>query len=114
MPTRGFESFSYTVLEPMACGTPVIATRCGGPTEIITHGVDGLLIPPGRPESLKDALRLLIGNSEIRASLSHSARITVEGKFSTSVVIPQITNWYKDEINKFKNTAYNCAMGCDD
>jgi glycosyltransferase involved in cell wall biosynthesis len=106
MPTRGFESFSYTVLEPMACGTPVIATRCGGPTEIITHGVDGLLIPPGSPESLQDALRLLIGNSEIRASLSHSARKTVEDRFSSPVVIPQITNWYEDVVNKFKNTAH--------
>jgi glycosyltransferase involved in cell wall biosynthesis len=106
MPTRGFESFSYTVLEPMACGTPVIATRCGGPTEIITHGVDGLLIPPGRPESLQDALHRLIGNPDLRASLSYSARTTVENRFSTSVVIPQITNWYEDVVNKFKNSAH--------
>ncbi len=39
------ESFSRTVLEAGACGLPVIATRCGGPEEIVEHGETGFLIP---------------------------------------------------------------------
>jgi len=102
MPTRGFENFPYTVLEPMACGTPVIATRCGGPSEIIIHGVDGLLIRPGKPRALTDAIRLLLSNPALCSTLSISARKSVEDRFSSSVTIPKIIEWYEDVVNKFE------------
>jgi glycosyltransferase involved in cell wall biosynthesis len=101
MPTRGFESFAYTVLEPMACGTAVIATRCGGPSEIVTHGVDGWLIPPGRPAALTEAMQYLLSNSAIRRSLGTHGRQTVERRFSTSVILPRITDWYSEMIRQF-------------
>lgn len=103
MPTRGFESFSYTVLEPMACGTPVIATRCGGPSEIITHNMNGLLVPPGRPEALTDALKLLINKPVLCSTLSTAARKTVEERYALSAVIPKIIVWYKEVISEFKS-----------
>lgn len=103
MPTRGFENFPYTVLEPMACGTPVIATRCGGPSEIITHGVDGLLIPPGRPKSLSEAIEYLIKSPELCSKISDAARKTIEEKYSNSAVIPKIIGWYEEVINEFKS-----------
>lgn len=102
MPTRGFESFSYTVLEPMACGTPVIATRCGGPSEIITHGVDGLLVPPGKPQALTDAMMQLLQSPEQRSVLAANARRTVEQQYAFSAVIPRIIEWYEEVIREFK------------
>ena len=102
MPTRGFESFSYTVLEPMACGTPVVATRCGGPSEIITHGVDGLLVPPGDVRVLVESLLRLLSDHELRATLSLVARKTVETRYALPVIIPKILEWYEHIMNKFK------------
>jgi glycosyltransferase involved in cell wall biosynthesis len=102
VPTRGFESFSYTVLEAMACGTPVIATRCGGPGEIITHDVDGLLAPPGKPAALTEAMRRLLADPVLRGRLGTSARQTVETRFSTPAVLPRVLDWYSDVVRGFR------------
>ncbi len=102
MPTRGFESFSYTVVESMACGTPVIATRCGGPGEIITHDVDGVLVAPGRLSSLTDAMRGLLSDPQRRSRLGACGRQTVERRFSTAVVLPRIVDWYCETIRRFQ------------
>ena len=45
-----WEGFSVALLEAMAMGVPVIATKVGGAEEVITSGQQGLLIPPGRPQ----------------------------------------------------------------
>jgi glycosyltransferase involved in cell wall biosynthesis len=102
VPTRGFESFSYTVLESMACGTPVIGTRCGGPGEIVTHNVDGLLVPPGTPPALTKAMEDLLSDPPLRRRLGTCGRRTVETRFSTSVVLPKIVDWYSQAIRQFK------------
>ncbi len=102
MPTRGFESFSYTVLEPMACGIPVIATRCGGPSEIITNGIDGLLVPPGMPEALTAAITRLLDDPCLRDRLANNARKIVEERYAFPVVIPKITEWYENIIREYK------------
>jgi len=102
MPTRGFESFSYTVLETMACGCPVVATHCGGPTEIITDRVDGLLVAPGDIEALTGALDSLIADSIFREKLASNARKTVEKRFAIPVLVPKIVNFYEKIIKNFK------------
>jgi len=53
------EPFGQVVVEAMAAGRPVVATRAGGPAEIITDGVDGLLTAPGDPADLARALEAL-------------------------------------------------------
>lgn len=54
------EPFGLVVLEAMTLGTPVVATMGGGPSEIITDGVDGLLVPPADPQALADAVGSLL------------------------------------------------------
>jgi len=105
MPTRGFESFSYTVLEPMSCGCPVVATHCGGPAEIITDGVDGLLVPPGDTKALTIALERLVKDQQLRAKLALEARRTADRRFAIQVVIPQIVKLYEDVISNWKKKA---------
>jgi len=51
-----WEGFSVAILEAMAAGVPIIATRVGGTEEVITSGQDGLLIPPGDAQSLAKAI----------------------------------------------------------
>ncbi len=98
MPTRGFENFSYTVLEPMSCGCPLIATSCGGPAEVITHGLNGLLVEPGNIKALTGALEKLIDDRQLRRRLGWQARRTVQRRFALPVVIPQIVGLYEEVI----------------
>ena len=60
------EGMPNTLIEAMLLGLPVIATDCpcGGPAELITHGVNGLLTPVGDAEKMKEALRMVLGNCQ--------------------------------------------------
>ena len=57
------ESFGVVLIEAMACGKPVVATRCGGPEEIVTPEV-GILVEPGSAQSLADGILQLHGTYE--------------------------------------------------
>lgn len=63
------ESFGRSVVEGMAAGRVVVATRCGGPEEIVVDGETGLLVPPGDATSLTDALERLVANPEIARTM---------------------------------------------
>lgn len=76
------EGLSMAMLEAMAAGVPVIATDVGGTPELIAHGVTGLLVPPGRPESLADALVALLEDAAGAAAIRQAARRCVEDRFS--------------------------------
>jgi glycosyltransferase involved in cell wall biosynthesis len=70
------ESFGMTIVEAMRCGVPVVATDCPyGPGEIITHGENGLLVPPaGGTEAFADALVTLIDDEEGRRAMAAAAQ----------------------------------------
>lgn len=104
VPSRGFESFSYTMAEHMACGTAVVATHSGGPTEIIRDGEDGLLVPPGDTWALTDALKRLAENPEMCQEIGHKARAKVEEQFAIPVVVPRIVEWYERVIRAYGGT----------
>ena len=80
VPSRS-EGQSLVVLEAWASGVPVIATRSGGPADMIEDGVNGLLVPPADPLALADALRRLIEDASLRRRLSEAGRQTVEKRF---------------------------------
>lgn len=56
-----FETFSVVTTEALVSGTPVVATRCGGPEEFVQDDM-GILVPPGDPHALADALNRALGN----------------------------------------------------
>ncbi len=68
------EPFGQVVVEGMAAGVPVVAAAAGGPAEVISDGVDGLLVVPGDAEALAVALRRLERDPGLRASLGAAAR----------------------------------------
>jgi glycosyltransferase involved in cell wall biosynthesis len=68
------EPFGQVVLEAMAAGVPVIAARAGGPAELITDGVDGLLTTPGEAGELAAALRRLSEDAQLRGELALAAK----------------------------------------
>lgn len=73
-----WENFPHTAVEALALGTPLIATWVGGVPEIVSDGVNGLLVPPGSPDALAQALRRFLGSPELRARLASAARHSVE------------------------------------
>jgi glycosyltransferase involved in cell wall biosynthesis len=58
------ETFSAPAVEALASGTPVLATRCGGPEEFVIKDV-GLLVSPGDPESLCEGLDYMLDNLDL-------------------------------------------------
>jgi len=77
--SSAFEGLSMAMLEAMTLGLPVVATDVGGIPECVTDGVEGLLVPPDRPDLLAGALGALIGDPERRATMGRAARRRAEG-----------------------------------
>lgn len=76
--TSLYEGFGNVIVESLAVGTPVVATDCPyGPREILGEQEGGLLAPVGDPAALANALRRLIMDPELRASLSEIGRAHV-------------------------------------
>ena len=75
------EGLPNVVLEAMAEGVPVVASRHAGIPEAVAHEETGLLVPPGDPEALAAALRRLIHDPDLRRSLGKRAREVAAERF---------------------------------
>jgi glycosyltransferase involved in cell wall biosynthesis len=71
-------------------GTPVIATAVGCLPEYVTDEVDGLIVPPGQPERLAEAIERLLRNQPLWERLSAGARRSVRERFSNDRLVSQL------------------------
>ncbi|HTN47118.1 MAG TPA: glycosyltransferase family 4 protein [Flavipsychrobacter sp.] len=85
------ESFSMTCLEASFYGTPVIATRCGGPEEIVDNNRTGLLVERKNIEEMTDAMSALAGDEKMRSRFSLAGRAYVREKFSEEIYQKEFT-----------------------
>jgi len=69
------EGLSHVLLEALSVGTPAVATHIGGNPEILTDGVNGLLVPPGSPATLALAIRRIIDHPEEAADLAQAGLV---------------------------------------
>ncbi len=72
------------LIEAMAMALPVVSTTSGAVPEIVDHGVNGLLVPPGDSDALADALERLVQDGALRESLGAAARRKVEDRFDAA------------------------------
>ena len=92
------EGLSNALLEAMATGLPCVATAVGGAPEVVTGGETGLLVPPGEPERLLEAVVALMADAERRAELGRGARRTVETRYALSVVAARLLALYREVV----------------
>jgi glycosyltransferase involved in cell wall biosynthesis len=90
------EGLPYTLLEAMALGTPVIASRVGGLAEVIQNEVTGLLVTPINVTALADAIRRLIAEPSLRARLGDEAQRLQRAKYSLEAMASSYLDVYRE------------------
>jgi glycosyltransferase involved in cell wall biosynthesis len=91
-----YEGFGMVLTEAMNCGVPPVSFACPtGPRDIISHGVDGLLVENGNIKQLAEMICYLIENEDVRKWMGGNARESVE-RFKKEVIMSQWQNFFED------------------
>lgn len=88
------EGLPKGLIEAGACGLPLVTTDVPGCREVVSDGVDGLLVPPKNWKLLADAIAKLLENNDLRLSLGLAARSKVLSMFDEKIVIKKTTDLY--------------------
>lgn len=94
------EGAPRSLLEASSCGRAIIATEVPGCVDIVQPGVNGLLVPPGSPSCLAEAIRFLHNNRKLRVQMGLQGRNFVEEKYSTKVITAQFEECYNAVLGK--------------
>jgi L-malate glycosyltransferase len=89
------EALSNTLLESMAAGVPVVATRVGGNPEAVEEGVTGLLVPPRDAEALAEAIQGLLERPALAAQFGQAGRERVRRLFSIEQLVQRTEQLYQ-------------------
>lgn len=100
------EGLSNAVLESMAAGVPVVATRVGGNPEAIEEGVTGLLVPPRDPAALARAICRLLQNPELALTLGQAGRQRVTERFSLEQMVRETEHLYLQLLRQARRERY--------
>jgi glycosyltransferase involved in cell wall biosynthesis len=92
------EAQGISILEAMACRVPVVASGVGGIPEVITSGVDGVLVPPEDPQALAEAVLGLLRDPTERARIGAAGYRTVVERFSIDAQVRRIEALYDEEL----------------
>jgi glycosyltransferase involved in cell wall biosynthesis len=92
-----FDSFPLTLLEAMAAGLPVVATRVGGVPDVVEDGRTGLLVDPGDEDALAGALAALAADDALRGNLGRAGRER-SSLYSWETIIPRIKRVYEEAV----------------
>jgi L-malate glycosyltransferase len=90
------EALSNVLLESMAAGAPVVATRVGGTPEALHDGQTGLLVPPGDSDAIATAVARLLDDRELATRLGRAARDRIATKFSVSQMVHATEDLYME------------------
>ncbi len=89
------EGMPMAIIEAMACGLAIIATRVGGLPDLVFPGLNGLLVPPGQPDQLASAIRQLVVNSEMRYSMQTNSFQLAQENHDIEKLVLRLIEIYK-------------------
>jgi glycosyltransferase involved in cell wall biosynthesis len=93
------EGLSNSLLESMAAGLPVVATRVGGTSEAVQDGENGLLVPPRNPEALAEAISRLLAEPDFAQRLGEAARRRITTRYSMNQLVESTSRFYESLFN---------------
>ncbi|MGN6258607.1 MAG: glycosyltransferase [Solirubrobacterales bacterium] len=96
-PSLSGESFGMVLTEAFAAGTPVIASAIAGYSDVVSDGVDGILVPPGDPQRLAEELQRIHHEPERRQEMAAAARRSAQ-RYAWPRVADQVTGVYERAI----------------
>jgi phosphatidylinositol alpha-mannosyltransferase len=100
-PATGRESFGIILLEAMAAGKPIIASNIKGYADVLTHGSEGLLVPPRDKKRLAQALVSLITNKALRQEMGARGRSKASG-YGWESIARRVLECYSEVLNMRK------------
>ncbi|MEE8571749.1 MAG: glycosyltransferase, partial [Gemmatimonadota bacterium] len=95
LPSVRNEGVPHSVLQAGAAGLPVVATAVGGIPEAVIDGKTGIVVPPGDPHSLAEALVALLADPESRDRMGHAGRRHVKDVFSLREMLDRTESAYE-------------------
>jgi len=104
------EGLPYTLLEAMALGAPIVASRVGGLAAVLQDGRSGVLVPPGDVSALASAVTEILGNLELRRRLGAYAQQVQQSRYSLAVMTDQYLEVYRTLGSQGKNPDWNPGL----
>jgi glycosyltransferase involved in cell wall biosynthesis len=88
------EGMPMAVIEAMACGLPIIATRVGGLPDLVSNGINGILVDAGSIDQLVSAIQILSTDPDLRFSMQMNSYQTALEKFDIEKLVPRLVSIY--------------------
>jgi glycosyltransferase involved in cell wall biosynthesis len=102
---------SNSILEAMACGLPVVATAVGGTVEVVAEGETGLLVPPGDPVALAEALESLLVDPARVEAFGRAGRARAEAHFGEALMLQRVEALLDQLIRRELHLIFKPASG---
>ena len=97
-PSIDCEASSFSVMEQMSTGIPIVASDHGGTKEIVRDGIDGFIVPQGRVTPLADALALLVRDAGMRRQMGESSRKRIGDEFTLALLAKRTIDAYRSAL----------------